>query len=139
MFDYDHRLATSAAFTASGAGAIGATAKIIDWGAGKVHGEAVIDVSAIELASNNELYTLLIQGSTSSSFAGTFTALASLELGAKEVLDGDQDSAIGRYRLSFSNEMPDGTVYPYGRLYCSVAGSVTTGITFSAHLEKPKS
>jgi len=129
----------SAGFTVTAAGALGATAQIVDFGAGTMHGEMVVDVTAIEIASNNEYYDLQLQGSTSSSFAGTITALAELKLGANEVLVGDQDSAIGRYRIPFCNETPDGTKYRYGRVYCSVGGSVTTGITFSAHLEKAKS
>jgi len=139
MFDYDFRLEDgSAGFTVSAAGAIGATAQIVELGAGRMTGEMVVDVSAIEIASNNEYYALALQGSTEAAFGGTITALAELELGAKEVLAGDQDSAVGRYRLPFTNEMPDGTVYPYARIYCTCGGSVTTGITFSAHLEKSK-
>jgi len=139
MFDYDYRLEDgSGAFTVSAAGAIGATAQILNLGAGKVHGEMVVDVSAIEIASNSEYYHLALQGSTESAFGGTYTALAELKLGAKEVLDGDQDSAVGRYRVPFCTEMPDGTVYPYVRIYAALGGSISTGITFSAHLEKAK-
>ena len=112
MFDYDDfRLEDgSAAFTVSAAGALGATAQIVNLGEGLVRADWLVDVSAIEIASNNEYYDLFLQGSTSSSFAGTYTNLAELKLGANEVLTGDQDSAVGRYRVPFSNETPDGTI-----------------------------
>ena len=138
MIDYGYEVQDSATFTTSGAGTIASVAKVVDWGAGKLFGEAVFDVTAIEIASNNEFYNLLVQGSNVAAFTGTYTTLAALELGALEVIDSDLDSAVGRYRLPFCNEMPDGTKYRYGRVYCAVGGSVATGITFSAHIEPPK-
>ena len=139
MFDYDYRLEDgAAAFTVSAAGAIGATAQIVSLGEGRMHGEMIIDVTALEIASNNEYYDLQLQGSTDSAFGGTITALSQIKLGAKEVLSGDQDSAVGRYRVPFCTEQPDGTIYPYARVYAALGGSVTTGITFSARLEKAR-
>ena len=94
------------------------------------------DVTAIEIADNDELYTICVQGSSSSTFASTVENLATLELGALEVLNyGDTDSTTGRYNLPVRNEV-NGTVYQYLRLICDVAGTVSTGITFSARLQK---
>ena len=56
MIDYGYEVQDSATFTTSAAGTVSAVAKILDWGAGKLHAELVIDVSAIEIASNNEFY-----------------------------------------------------------------------------------
>jgi hypothetical protein len=135
MFDYDFTLFDSAAVTECTA-TIVAGATIIDVGAGLLEANAVIDVTAIEIASNDELYTLTVQGSTSSTFASVVQDLAILELGALEVLNfGDVDSTIGRYILPVRNER-DGVTYQYLRLICDVTGDVTTGITFSAYLGK---
>jgi len=50
MFDYDYRLEDgSAAFTVSAAGAIGATAKIVNLGEGRMHGTMILYVSASPL------------------------------------------------------------------------------------------
>ena len=56
-------VAADAAWQVDGAAAI------IDLGSGKTSGIMVIDVSAIEIASNDEKYELYIQGSSSATFA----------------------------------------------------------------------
>jgi hypothetical protein len=106
---------------------------VCDFGAGLVEGIMFVDVTAIEIADNDELYKIALQGSEKSNFSDTYEDLAILELGANEVLDSDQDSAIGRYQVPFRNEK-NGTVYRYGRIYSTVSGSVSTGINFTAWL-----
>ena len=91
MFDYGFEVQDSATFTVSAAGTVSSVAKIADLGAAKMHGELVIDVTQIELLSNDETYDIVLQGSESSSFAGTITSLARLRLGAKEILQGSAD------------------------------------------------
>jgi hypothetical protein len=136
MYDYDFGFFDSASVVAC-SGTINATAEIIDVGAGLIEGVAVIDVTTIEIASDDELYSICIQGSNSSTFASTIVDLATLELGAYQVLNySDVDSTIGRYNLPVRNEL-NGTKYRYLRLICDVAGTIdTTGITFSARLQK---
>ena len=92
-----------------------------------------IDITAIEIASNDELYKISIQGSSKSNFSDTYEDLAILEVGAKEVLGGDQDSEIGRYKVPFRNER-NGTTYRYGRVYTTVSGTVGTGVNFTSFL-----
>ena len=135
MRDGTYLLKDAGAVTASGAGQVDSSAKIADLGAGKVEGHMVVDVSAIEIADNDELYQIALQGSSKSDFADTYEELAIVELGAKEVLGGDQDSAIGRYKVPFTTER-NGTVYRYVRVYCTVSGTVATGINYKCHLEK---
>jgi hypothetical protein len=108
---------------------------IAELGAGLVEGHLIIDVSAIEIADDDELYKIKLQGSSSATFASVIEDLTILEVGAAEVLGGDQDSAIGRYKVPFSNEK-NGTIYPYVRLYTDVDGTIATGINFSAYLSK---
>jgi hypothetical protein len=117
------------------AGTVDSEAVIANVGAGLVEGKLIVDVTAIEIADNDEKYAIKLQGSSESDFADTIEDLAILELGAAETLGGDQDSAIGRYTVPFRNEK-NGTVYPYLRLYTDVTGTIATGINFSAFLCK---
>ena len=100
-----------------------------------VSGHLIVDVTEIEIAANDEVYKISLQGSSKSDFADTIEDLAILELGAAEVLGGDQDSTAGRYRVPFSTEK-NGTIWPYVRVYTDVTGTIATGINFSAYLGK---
>ena len=117
----------SAAVTASAAATVGGSAKIIDFGANtRVDAQAIFDVSALDIASNDELYTFIIQGSSSATFASDIQNLASMNFGATEVRPGGAiDSLIGRYELGFTNEQND-TLYRYVRLYRLISGTSTT-------------
>lgn len=135
MIDNDFILKDAGLVKIDAAGAVGGEAVIADLGAGLVEGNMVVDVSAIEVADNDEVYKISLQGSTSSTFASGIVDLAILELGAAEVTGGDADSAVGRYILPFRTEK-NGTVYRYVREYCDVDGTIATGINFTAHLAK---
>lgn len=135
MIDSDFILKDAGLVAADAAGTVGGDAVIADLGAGLMEGNLIVDVTAIEIASNDGLYKIKLQGSNSATFASGIEDLAILEVGAAEVLGGDQDSAIGRYKLPFRNEK-NGTVYQYVREYCDVDGTIATGINFSAHLSK---
>ena len=135
MIDYTHILKEEGLVASCNATVI-AGATIVDLGLGLMEGHLIVDVSAIEIADNDELYTIVLQGSSESDFASTIENLAILELGANEVLDwSDVDSTIGRYILPFRTER-NGTNYQYVRLICDVDGTVATGINFSAYLGK---
>jgi hypothetical protein len=135
MKDYTHTMKDAGLVAASAAGQVDSEDKIVNLGAGRVDGKMIIDVTAIEIADNDESYDIQLQGSSESDFASTIEVLASMKLGAAEVLDGDQDSTIGRYEVPFST-LKHGTVYPYVREYCALGATVSTGINFSAHLVK---
>ena len=109
-------------------------------GVAPVRGDVVIDVSAIEIASNDELYVFTLVGSDSEAFTtGDQEVLQELRLGATEVLtsgDGDPndvDSDTGRYILPFVNQR-NTRVYRYVRLDLDIAGTIATGITWSAFI-----
>lgn len=133
MFDTNHWLKDAGLVASSAAGTVDSEAQIIDLGAGKVEGKMVVDVTAIEIASNDELYKISLQGSNQSNFAGVSGELLALELGAAEVLDVDSDSTTGRYSMPFQTEQ-NGNVFQYVRAYTEVSGTVSTGINYSAHL-----
>ncbi|TCR64690.1 hypothetical protein [Bosea sp. BK604] len=134
-FDALLQLKDAGAITSSAAAQVGGQAKILDMGAGRFDGTVVVNVSAIDIVSNDEEYNIIIQGSNSSSFASGIENLAMLNLGATEVRDGGaQDSVPGQYEIGVTNEQAD-TVYRYIRAYTFIAGSSTTpSINYTAFL-----
>lgn len=120
----------------SGAAQVGGSNKILDLGSSTANysGVVILRVSAIEIASSNELYTILIQGSTEGDFSANVENLASIALGATEVRPGGaRDSTPGLYELPFVN-MQDQVLYRYVRAYTLVSGSVATGINYTADI-----
>lgn len=136
-YDNDLLMKDAGLVASSAAATVGGVAKVLDAGAGLLDADLVIDVSAIEIASNDEKYSISIQGSNSATFASGIEQLATKILGANEAVEGDADSAIGRYVLAFRNERL-GTKYRYLRVYTTVAGSIATGggINFTAYIAK---
>jgi hypothetical protein len=135
MIDVTHILRDTGLVDADAAGQVDGEDVIVDLGAGLVMGNLIVDVTAIEIADNDELYKISLQGSSESDFSETIEDLAILELGAAEVLGGDQDSETGRYIVPFRTER-NGVIYPYARIYTDVNGTIATGINFSAYLGK---
>jgi hypothetical protein len=126
---------------ASAAAQVGGEARVLDLGAGLVEGNIVIDVTALELDDNDELYDIVVQLTNTAAFA-TDTDIVdrcSLTLAAAEVqrTDCNADGATGRYILPVDNDYK-GTTYRYMRLYTVVAGTITNpgGINHVAYLCK---
>lgn len=120
----------AAAITASGVTQVASANVSKKVGPGRFEGVLIVDVSAIKISANDELYTLLLQGSSAEAFS-TFETLAALDLGATEVrVGGAVDSVIGRYEIPFTTEQHD-TVYDWIRLYAVTAGTSET-ITLKA-------
>jgi hypothetical protein len=131
-YDKEMLLKDAGLIAASAAAQVASAAKVLDLGQARFEGVAIIDVTAIEIASNDEEYDIIIQGSSVSNFASNVQNLAQLNLGATEVRQGGAiDSLTGRYELPFVNEQADVT-YRYIRAYVVVDGAVATGINFTA-------
>jgi hypothetical protein len=135
MIDYTHILKDAGLVASDAAGQVDSSDVIVDLGAGMVKGHLVVDVTALEIADNDEYYDIQVQGSSKSDFADTIEVLASVKLGAQEVVGGDQDSTTGRYMVPFRTEK-NGTTYQYVRVYTDVGGTIATGINYSAYLSK---
>lgn len=119
---------------------VGGSNRIIDLGLAEMEGELIVDITAIETASADELYTIFLEGSLTSDFStGTpkITQLATLQVGAGAVLAGAAatTSTVGRYRVPFRNEV-NGDVFRYVRLETVVSGTIATGINYTARLAK---
>ena len=132
-FDYSLYLDDGGAITASAAGEIGGTDKILDLGAGLVEGSVIVDVTALDVDTGNELVTLGVQISSSATFASDYYQVASLQIGDAAVLAGDTDMTTGRYVIPFNNLIKDGTTKRYMRMYWTIAGTVA-GFSATAYL-----
>lgn len=135
IFDAATELKDAGLVETSAAATVDASAKILNLGAAYMEGAVVIDISAIEVATGNELYQIGWQLSDSSTFASNIYEAATLCVGDSSVIGGDVDTAIGRYILRVTNEH-GGTIYPYARLYTTISGSIAGGggINYSAFL-----
>jgi hypothetical protein len=138
LLDDNLRMKAAALVAASAA-----SSDILDLGANSfTTGDVLIDVTALEIASNDEAYTIVVQGSPDAAFgtAGNIHELCALHLGAKEtkLTDCDKDDVVGRYVLPMRNKAYD-TIFRYVRLYTVVAGTIATGINYSAYLCVDKS
>lgn len=134
-FDANLELKDAGLVAADAAGTVDSVAKILDIGTGIVRSTAVIDVSAIEVATGDENYVITIQGSNSPSFASGNVVLATLEVGDSTTLEAGADSIVGRYELPFTNLLNE-TVYRYVRVYANVSGTLATGINYTVFLAK---
>ena len=133
-FDANLEFKDAGLVAASAAATVDSAAKYVDVGTGHFKGMMIIDVSALEIASNDEIYDIVIQGSPDTDFTDTtMVELCALNLSAAEVkrTDCNKDDTTGRYKLYFDNEN-DGTYYQYLRVYTVVAGTVATGINYTA-------
>lgn len=133
MFTYTDILKDAGRVTSSGNGTVDGSAKSVNLGAGLVRGNLFIDVFQINIASNDEIYRIHLMGGDDSDFTNE-VSLCCLELGAKEVLQGNQDHAVARYVLPFQTEQA-GTIFPYVRVRHEIGGT-TPNINYSARLEK---
>jgi hypothetical protein len=139
-FDSDLEFKDAGLVAASAAATVDSAAKVIDVGTGLFKACMILDVSALDIDGNNEIYDIIVQGSTVAAFAtaGSIVELAAINLSAKEVKrsDSDKDDSTGRYKIYFDNEH-DGTYYRYLRVYTVVAGAgVSTGINYTAYAVK---
>lgn len=137
--DSNLQLKDAGLVAASAAAQVAGAARVLDLGAGLVEGNIVVDVSAIEIASADESYDIVVQLSPDSDFgtAGNIVERLARHVGAKasKRTDSDKDDATGRYVIPVDNENA-GTIYRYMRLYTVVAGTIASGINYTAWLCK---
>lgn len=137
-FDAELEFKDAGLIAADAAALVDGVAKIVDVGTGLFEADMVIDVSALEIASGDERYSVIIQGSSSPTFASDIAILAVLPLGDGTTIGTafggsgvDVDDAVGRYILPFRNER-NNVYYQYLRTWTDVAGAIATGINYSA-------
>ena len=128
-YDNDRRLKAAGLVAASTDGTI------VDLGDGLVDAFLVIDVTAVEIASGNEIYTISLEGSNVAAMSSGSVCLAKKVFGNLVVPMDAALSAPGRYVVPFRNE-EGGATFRYVRLSTLVAGTIATGINFSAFIAK---
>jgi len=135
QFTYDAATlirAAGAAITATETGSL-----ILDLGAGLMCGTMVVDVTAMDVTTGDEAYSLMLEVSPDATFgtAGNIRVAAELRIGgATFTAPNGAADGVGRFAIPFRNER-NGTIYRYARLYTLIAGT-TPSITFSAFLGK---
>lgn len=107
---------------------------ILDLGSGMVDGFLVLDVTAVEVASGNEIYLIVLEGSNVAAMTSGSVSLALIEMGNASA-PADADTSTGRFVVPFRNEQ-NGTIYRYARIYTEIAGTIATGINFVAFVAK---
>jgi hypothetical protein len=132
MMDNTHIL-HDGTVTASGYGLVDAAAVVLNLGSGLTRMNVILNISAIKISADNEIYTVHVQAGNNASFTKSLS-LCSKELGHNSVLQGSLDSKISKIVLGCQNEHA-GTVYPYIRIRFVVAGS-SPSITLSAFLHE---
>ena len=133
-FDYLLRMKDAGLVAASAAAQVDSADKILDMGAQRFDGRVLVDVTACEVASGDEKYVIIVQGSTSATFASGVWNLAALPLGDSTVSLETVDTAATRHQeIAFCNEV-NGVLYRYLRVYTQVVGTVATGINYTANL-----
>ena len=105
---------------------------ILDLGEGLVDAFLVIDVTALEVASTDEIYNICLEASNVAAMTSGSVCLTNTEMG-NATAPADADTATGRFIIPFRNEQ-NGTIYRYVRLYTEVAGTIATGINYSAFI-----
>lgn len=136
-FTYDNKLllkdaglvAVSAAATVLGS----AATAVLDLGAARMDGRVIVDASAIESDTGDELFTVIAQFSNAIGFGSGVFSGAALLLGHSATTLDSAVSAAGRRELHVTNEI-NGVTYRYMRLFTKVAGTVATGVNFTAFL-----
>lgn len=129
QYTYDAALELKAA----GALTTSTDGTILDLGDGFVEGDIVFDVTAVEIATGNEIFTISLEGSNVAAMSSGSVCLAKKVFGNLVVPMDGALSAAGRYVLPFRNE-EGGTIYRYVRLSTLIAGTISTGISFSAFI-----
>ena len=136
-YDNDLLVKDAGLIAADDVAQVGGADAIIDMGVGRFDGRLIIDATAVEVANGDERYNLELQFSNSATFASAVVNGPGQALGdAATIVGADTDNGAGRYELAFCNEVA-GTQYRYARLSIDVAGTIATGVNFTAFIAKP--
>lgn len=136
-FDYDLQLKDAGLIAADDIAQVGGSDKILDLGASRFDGRVIFDATAVEVASGDEIYDLVLEFSNSATFASGIVRGPAFKLGDAAALgNADTDNGVGRYELPFCNEI-NGVTYRYVRLAIDVTGTIATGANFTAFVVQP--
>lgn len=133
----------TAAITSTATAQVGGVDAVIDLMPGApanapvkfIQGVVFLDVTAIDVANNDEAYTLQVQGTNTAGFGGTVYEIGRRVLGATAATGIGANTVVGRYPIYFDNvaAVAAGEYQPqrYIRLRATVAGT-TPSLTYTA-------
>jgi len=136
QFDAATELKDGSVNTAASAGSVSGTARVVNIGNAFAAMVAIIDVDAIDLASNDEAYTIAIQGSTTPDFSADVVVLTSVRFGKAAIIGQSADRGVGRAQIPFYNSVDGLNPYPFLRAFMNPVGT-TPSINYRAFLTKP--
>jgi len=133
---------TAAAITSSAAGAVGGSAKVIDFGAEtpaadvpEVIGLFIVDISSIDVSDGDESYSIVLEFSDTADFSSgspVIEEVCRISAGAAAVTRDSAASGAGRLAIPFTNNKK-GQPLRYGRVFAVLAGT-TPSIAYNAWL-----
>ena len=129
--DEEFLLKDAGLVAADAAATVASAAQVVDLGTGRTDGRVILDISAVEVADNNEMFLVITQFSNTADMSAGVVNGPVFIAGASEITKASADTAVGRYELPFCNDH-NGTVYRYMRLYTECQGTVGTGINYTA-------
>ena len=151
-YSFDANLLLSdnaAAYVADGYTQVGGADAVLDLGGNqgvsplqqaRIDAVCVIDVTAIDVASGNETYSLRVLGCNSSGFASNVAELAAITIGKGSALvpTTQSDATTGRIELPFCTERFN-QKYEFVKLYVDVGGTTPSInlLAFVAVLPEP--
>ena len=133
VFDSELEMKDAGLVAASAAAQVDAADQILDLGESYFEANLVVDHTPGEVAPGNEKLEIEWQRKDKATFASGVVVATTLKLGDSSVTGGSADTGTGRIIQPVRNEFMD-TIYRYARLYTRVAGTVGTGINYSAFL-----
>ena len=122
-FDILEYVHDGTALTASASGTVGGAAAVIDLGSGFVDAELVLDVSALDVDTGNEVVTVQIKISDTEIATQKYTQ-TQFKLGDSTVNNCDVDRTTGRYLIPFNNMIETGQCLRYAHVYFLLAGTI---------------
>lgn len=147
LLDSGTQLKDAGLVAADAAGTVGGAAAYVDLGAANSYAEfdVVVDWTAMEHDTGDEVYELRVQGAEATTFATPYT-LARTRIGIAALAFQPVDhNATGRVVLHCDNvactsatDANSLIATRYIRIYCDVTGTIATGFNYTAYLV-PKS
>lgn len=134
-FDAATELKDAGAVSATGVGTVNSVARVVNLGLGIALMTLVIDFDALDVSSGDERYEIILEGSTSLTFASDNHVLERVVLGDSTVNDETVDSTTGRITRRVANSHNGADPMPYVRIRHKIAGT-TASVTYRAFLTK---
>lgn len=121
--------------TANAAGQVASANKVLDIGSGFCPMVLDVNVTAMDITSGDEGYTIELQGSNDSSFATGVVVLNRVSYGKATAINESADRGLGRQQKEVLNSVDGVNTLRYVRAFVRVAGT-TPSIAYTAFLTK---